>query len=127
MAGAILDATAVLAVLLGGRGGEAVRPHLAGASVSAVNYSEVLAVTARRCGSPGEARRRVDRRNLAVVPFDAEQAAVTASLVPATRPFGLSLADRACLSLGRIRGQLVLTADGDWANLDIGVTVEVIR
>ena len=123
----VLDASAVLAVLLGEPGAEAVAPRLAHARVSAVNYSEVLARAARLCGSLEEAKRRVDRHGLTVVPFDAAQAVAVAALVPATREFGLSLADRACLSLGLISGLKVLTADRAWGDLDLSVTVEVIR
>ena len=127
MSRAVLDASAVLAVLLSEGGAEAARPRLAGGCVSAVNYSEVLARAARRCGSLESARRQVDRYDLAVVAFDAEHAVVAAALRPATDPAGLSFADRACLALGRARGLPVVTADRAWARLDIGVTVELIR
>lgn len=123
----VLDASAVLAVLLDEPGQDVVRRHLAGASVSAVNYSEVLSRAARLCGSLEEAKRRVDRHGLTVVPFDADQATLAASLLPATKPFGLSLADRACLVLGLARGVPVLTADRAWAEVEVGVRVEVIR
>lgn len=125
--GVVLDASAVLAVLFEEEGAAVVARHLIGGCVSAVNHSEVLARAARRCDSTEMASRQVDRLRLTVVPFDAEQAVVTASLVPAGRPLGLSLADRACLALGLVRGRAVLTADRAWAGLDIGVAVEVIR
>jgi PIN domain nuclease of toxin-antitoxin system len=67
------------------------------------------------------------RLSLEVVPFDAEQAYMTASLRPATRALGLSLGDRACLALGLRHGVPVLTADQLWAKADVGVKVEVIR
>ncbi len=123
----VLDASAVLAVLLGEPGADHVAPRLAGACVSAVNYAEVLGRAARLCGSLEEAKRRVDRHVFDVVPFDAVQAAVSASLLPATRPLGLSLADRACLTLGMLRRLPVLTGDRDWAKLDLGLAVELIR
>lgn len=124
---AVLDASAILALLLGEKGADVVQQRLVGAGVSALNYSEVLARLTRLCGSLDEAKRRVDRHDFAVVSFDAGQAAVAASLVPATRHRGLSLADRACLGLGLARGWPVVTADRAWADLDLGVTVQLIR
>ena len=123
----VLDASALLAILLGEPGGEVVRPHLLGAVMSAVNYSEVLDRTARLTGSLESARRNVDRQRIEVVPFDAEQAAVAASLVPTTRTYGLSLGDRSCLALGVSRGATVLTADQVWAKLNLDVPIVIIR
>ena len=40
---------------------------------------------------------------------------------------GLSLADRACLALGRVTGHTVLTGERDWLQVDLGVTVRHIR
>ena len=42
-------------------------------------------------------------------------------LAPLTKPFGLSLADRACLVLARRLGLPVVTADRAWAKLDLGI------
>lgn len=123
----VLDASAVLALLLGEPGADVVKARLEGAFLSSVNYSEVLARTATLCGSLEEAKLRVDRHDWTILPFDAEQATVVASLLPETKRFGISLADRACLALGLMHGCPVLTADRIWADLDIGVTVELIR
>ena len=98
----VLDASAVLALLLGEPGADVVARRLPAAYLSAVNYAEVLARTARLCGSLEEAKRRVDRHDWRVVPFDADQAAAAAALAPAGRPYSLSLADRACLALALI-------------------------
>ena len=50
-----------------------------------------------------------------------------ARLRPLTKARGLSLADRACLALARRLEIPVLTADRDWADLNLGVTVQLIR
>lgn len=123
----ILDASALLAVLLGETGADAVRPHLRNAKISALNYSEVLARTLQLTGSLEEAKRYVDRQQLNVIPFDAEQAAVAAALRPTTQPFGLSLADRACLALGISQGGTILTADRNWRKLKLKLDIQVIR
>jgi ribonuclease VapC len=123
----VLDASALIALLLGEPGHTTVRRHLADSYISAVNYSEVLARTGRLCGSPDEAKRRVDRHDVTVIPFDAEQAAVAAAFIPATRAWGLSFADRACLALGTVRSCPVLTADHAWAKAELPVRVELVR
>jgi PIN domain nuclease of toxin-antitoxin system len=61
------------------------------------------------------------------VPFEASTAELAARLEPATRPLGLSLGDRACLALAVELGVPALTADRDWASLEIGVDVVLVR
>ena len=63
----------------------------------------------------------------AVIPFNDECAAVAASFRPATRYLNCSFADRACLATGLTRGLPVVTADRDWATVDLGVEVVIFR
>lgn len=123
----VLDASALLALLLGEPGADHVRARRVGAVISAVNYAEVLARTASLCGSLEVARRWVDRQEVSVAPLDRDQAAVAASLVAAGKPLGLSLADRCCLALALTRKLPVLTADRAWTHLDLGIQVKFIR
>lgn len=127
MAEVVLDASVILAVLFGEVGADEARRHLAGGRVSAVNYAEALTRAAERSGSLEVAKRAVDRYRLRVIPFDAEQAAVAASLRAVTRSHGLSLGDRACLATALTLGGSVLTADRAWRDLNLGVAIEVIR
>jgi ribonuclease VapC len=127
MTSVILDASALLAVLLGEPGAEMVIARRHGAMMSAVNYSEVLARTAELSGSLEEAKRRVDRQEITVVSLDQSTAAVAASLRAVTRVLGLSLADRCCLALALTRDMPILTADRAWQRINVGVTVELIR
>ena len=50
-----------------------------------------------------------------------------ALLRPLTKASGLSLADRACLALAKRLDIPALTADRDWADLNLGITVQLIR
>jgi PIN domain nuclease of toxin-antitoxin system len=52
---------------------------------------------------------------------------MAAELRSITRPFGLSLGDRACLALAIERKAAVYTTDRAWKNLDLGIEIEVIR
>lgn len=127
MTSAVLDASAVLALLKKEPGAEVVRGRLAGSLLSAVNLSEVIAKHLDWGARLEEVTRALAPLPFHVRPFDADQASLSASLRPATRGANFSFADRACLALGLSAGLPVLTADAKWANLDLGVTVELIR
>ena len=127
MTAVILDASALLTFLLVEPGADLVAGRLRHASLSAVNYAETLTRFLDRGKPLGDTAADIARLQLTVVPFDAEQAAVAASLRAATRPLGLSLADRVCLALALSRGLAVLTADRAWANLQLPIDIQVIR
>jgi PIN domain nuclease of toxin-antitoxin system len=123
----VLDASALLAYLFEEPGGEVVAAIIDGACISAVNLSEVATRVARNGLTPNEFAGDIERLNLEVVPFLADDALAAANLEPHTRRFGLSLGDRACLALGLARREPVYTADRVWAELDIGAKVLTIR
>jgi PIN domain nuclease of toxin-antitoxin system len=124
---AVLDASAVLAVLRGEPGAGEVARLGPGASVSSVSLSEVVAKLADKGVPEPKIRQTVDELELRVVPFDREGAFATGLLRPATRGAGLSLADRACLALAERLGAQVVTADRRWLELDLPITVRSIR
>ena len=131
-AGAVLDASALLALLNGEPGADRVRDALeGGALVSAVNWAEVLARLVVAGGDLDEIDAMVlppgDGGQLQLVPFDAEQARASARLVRRTRSLGLSLADRAALGLATLRRLPVLTTDRAWRPLRPSVDVRIIR
>ena len=127
MSSSVLDASAVLAFVLGEPGGSKVRNYIAGGKWSAVNYAEVLTRLAELSGSLEDTRSRIDQLELELIPLDADQAALIASLRPATRKYGLSLADRACLALAIACRAPVITADQSWNRLDLGIEIVQIR
>jgi PIN domain nuclease of toxin-antitoxin system len=113
----VLDSSAVLAVLLAEPGAERVMPALPGALLSAVNLAEIIGKLAER-GMPAEAARTaIAAIGVELVDFDAAQACLAGALRPDTRAAGLSLGDRACLALARLRGVAAVTADAAWARL----------
>jgi PIN domain nuclease of toxin-antitoxin system len=129
----VLDASALLAYLQGEEGAEPVARALRQrAWISAVNLSEVLAKLHERGRSPETVIADLRERGilddlLQVQAMDLDLAIEVALLRPVTRDKGISLADRACLALGRISGLPVLTADRVWAEVDVGVEVRLIR
>ena len=124
----VLDASAVLAVIKREPGEDRVAEALdAGAVVSAVNLSEVVAKLAAARAPEAGIRARIEALRLDVAPFDADAAFAAGLLIPLTRSAGLSLGDRACIALGQRRGLPVLTADTAWAGLGLGVEITVLR
>jgi PIN domain nuclease of toxin-antitoxin system len=95
--------------------------------VSAVNATEILQKLATKKMTLVRAEEYLKRFVSDITPFDLVQAALTAALYTHTQPLGLSLGDRACLALGIHLGLPILTADKDWAKLDIGAQIELIR
>ena len=126
---AILDASALLAVLLGEPGGERVRKVLADSGMSDVNLSEVIGHFARNGAVESDIRAVLDPLPVERHPFDDALAYATGLLLPVTKPVGLSFGDRACIALAQRFGILVLTADRAWRNIEgrLGINIEVIR
>jgi ribonuclease VapC len=123
----VLDASALLALLNSEPGADAVTEALPRAVISAVNLSEVIAKLCA-AGMPEKVVHQVlEPLGLEIIPFDSEQAYLAGLLQTATREAALSLGDRACLSLGKILGRGVLTADKSWMKLSLGIIVKVIR
>lgn len=99
----------------------------AGAAISAVNLSEVVAKLAESGRPTAVIRRMLDAVELDVFDFDRELAYQTGLPRPLTRQAGLSLGDRACLALAQHLALPVLTADRAWQGLQLGVAIQVIR
>jgi ribonuclease VapC len=123
----VLDASAVLAVLLREPGAEVIAPRLAGALMSSANLAEVLSTLALRGEDPGFFADLVERLGVMIEPVTAEHALDAARLRPLTAHLGLSMGDRLCLALARQRGLPVLTTDRQWLAMDFGVAVEIGR
>ena len=124
----VLDASAVIAWLRREPGAEQVDAAFGDEPViSAVNFAEVLSKVGERGGDVRSAARDLRIEGLRVEPYGDEDGVVTAEFRLPTQAQGLSLGDRACLALARRLGMPVLTADPQWADLGVGVTIQVIR
>jgi PIN domain nuclease of toxin-antitoxin system len=124
---AVLDASALLAFLNSEPGAEIVRSILPDAIISAVNYSEVLKKIIERNGSGERVSGIIRDLAVCIIPFDEAHAAAAAAIYPETKPFGLSLADRACLALGLQRRATVFTTDGKWKLVKLSLKLKLIR
>jgi ribonuclease VapC len=95
--------------------------------ISAVSVTEVVGKLLDQGNSDADVDETVRMWGARTVPFTHELAMAAGKLRSVTRPFGLSLADRACLALAAAERAPVLTSDRQWAQLDIGVEVRLIR
>ena len=127
MTSVVLDASAVLAVLRGEAGCDVVVQLLPDAVISAVNSAEVVSKLSERGAAPEKIDTVLSRLRLSVVAFDAPQARLTGLLHPQTKAAGLSLGDRACLALAIERGAPAVTTDRAWAEVNVGVTTQLVR
>jgi len=124
---AVLDASALLALVNQEPGHGEVARTIPDAAISAVNLSEVAAKLAES-GMPEEfIREALEGLAIDVHDFGRELAFQTAMLRPPTKHKGLSLADRACLALGQQLNLPVITADRVWKELDLEVEVKLVR
>jgi PIN domain nuclease of toxin-antitoxin system len=110
---AVLDASAILAFLLGEPGADVVDEQLStGAACGAANWSEVAQKVLAAERDWTVARALLLSYDLTIEPVDAEDAEWAARRW--RRGEGLSLGDRLCLALGHRRRAEVLTADTVW-------------
>lgn len=123
----VVDASAVLAALKSEPFRHIDPARIVGATISAVNVSEVLTKLRSAEFTEAEAQAAVAALDLRVQVFDEVQAQSAARLWLKTRRFGLSLGDRACLALAIILKQPAVTADRAWSKLEIGAEIVLIR
>ncbi len=124
---AVLDSSAILAVVFNEPGDLVVLPLLKGGLLSTVNSTEVHTRLVLRGIDADFAWRRVMAFGCEISFFDDVQARLAGELAPQTRPYGLSLGDRACLALAIQRKATVYTTDAAWKNLNLGIEIQVIR
>ena len=128
MAGVVLDASAVLALVRDEPGASRVTEHLGDAAISAVNLQEVVKALIVRGLGMGVIRQILDELRLDVRAHDTEAAYASAALVEQTKEFGRGLGDRTCMALGMALDRPVLTTDHEWKKVEVeGLTIEHLR
>jgi len=124
----VLDASALIASIKQEKGYKMVDNALdKGAAISAVNLAEVYVQMVSDGLNLQQAIPRIKALGLLIVPFDVDEAKISAELYPIGKSLGLSLGDRACLSLGLKLSLPVLTTDKTWSKLNLQIDVRVLR
>ena len=128
MASIVFDASAILALLRDEPGADVVAQYIGDGLISAVNFQEVIKGLLRREVPIDAALAMLDALHLDVRPHGRDDAIAAAKLYPATKEFGSGLGDRTCMALAIAEGLSVLTADREWAKIEIpGLTLSLAR
>jgi PIN domain nuclease of toxin-antitoxin system len=130
----LLDASALLSILLEERGSERVNRILDRSRIHAANLAEVVARLVRAGMPPEAAVAALHELDLDVDElFGAAEAEACGTLQGSRRDLGLSLGDCLCLTAAAWSGAVAVTADRCWEELngtklgDHIVQVEIIR
>ena len=127
MSNIVLDASAMIAFLKDEVGSATVLAAMPDAVISSVNLAEVVTRLIDDGFAFEDVRTAIANTSVDTIGFDYEFAFGAGALREPTRAYGLSLGDRACLALAQRLGIPALTADRQWAHIDIGVEVRLIR
>ncbi len=119
MASIVFDASAILALLRDEPGADVVAQYIGDGLISAVNFQEVIKGLLRREVPNDAALAMLDALHLDVRPHGRDDAVAAANLYPATKAFGSGLGDRTCMALAIAEGLPVLTADREWARIEV--------
>jgi ribonuclease VapC len=113
----VLDASALMALINNEPGAEFIEEYIEHACISSINFTEVLSKMLEQ-DVPAEAAQAVlDNFNLEVIAFEQKQILGTSLLRTQTKQYGLSLADRICLDLGKLLKLPIITTDQIWKKL----------
>lgn len=127
MMAVVLDASALLAYLREEPGAEVVDGLLADAVMASVNWAEVVQKALSAGVDVDGMQADLQALGMRVEPFLPVDGDRAGRLWPLTRQLGLSLADRACLSLGLRLDLTVVTCDRAWAQLPLNLEIQLLR
>ena len=115
----VLDASAILALIMGEPGLDVVEEILHNSMMSTVNVAEAVSeLNIKLDADPSDARNAICNLVSQIIPFDIEQAVLAGKLKKPTKSLGLSLGDRAYIALGMIHKAKIYSADKIWAKIE---------
>jgi PIN domain nuclease of toxin-antitoxin system len=121
----VIDAAALMCLLLDERGADQVLPVLRGSIMSAVNLSESFSRSVERGATLEAVDQTVRRFEVDVRAFTAADALDAAKLRPGTKHVGASLGDRACLALAQRLSLPMFTADTRLGRLTGSLPIDI--
>lgn len=124
----VLDSSALIAVLGLEAGHERVAGLLDRSVISAVNLAEIVNKLARETPSASAVRQLLADMQLAVVDWSEDMAYRSVEFTRFNKSHGLSLGDRACLTLAKQLKATAVTSDRAWRNAPaLGVHIMIFR
>ena len=128
MTSAVLDASAVLALIRDEPGGEKVVEYVGRAAIAAVNLHEVVKELLVSELDEPTIRELLGELRLDVHAHDTDAAYAAAALHKQTKEFGRGLGDRSCMALALTLGVPALTTDREWRKVKIqNLVIEHLR
>ena len=122
----LLDTSAIIALLQKEPGYKLVEEVIASSAISAINFSELVAVLARSSIPEDEINIIITDIVPETIPFSKDLAIITGKLASKSKEYGLSLGDRACLATGQYYGMEIYTADKVWTKLQKHIKSKII-
>jgi ribonuclease VapC len=124
----VLDSTAVLALLYLEPGHQYVKEVLNKSAVSAVNLAEIINKLAQMGPMPEAVRVSLAKLELQVEDWSEDMAYRSVEFSRFNKSHGLSLGDRACLTLAKQLRATAVTSDRTWRRLpSLGVSIMIFR
>ncbi|NEZ65128.1 PIN domain-containing protein [Leptolyngbyaceae cyanobacterium CCMR0082] len=123
----VIDSSALLAFWKEESGWQNVEAYEGKCLISAVNAAEVISTLIKNGVQPIKAKAAVDEFVTDIISYDDEQAYTTGQFITEGKKIGLSLGDRACLSLGMQKHLPVLTGDTIWEKAKLDVEIILFR
>jgi ribonuclease VapC len=121
----VLDASAVLALLLKEPGGALVQENLQGSQISVVNLGEVCSTLMDHGMSFELAQEIINPLPIRVRTFREAHAWKVAQLRPLTKSFGLSFGDRACITQAMFDDLPILTSDRRMTEARVALNLDI--
>jgi len=123
----VLDASAVLAVVLSEEGKDSVLSLIDRPLVSTVNMAEARSKLADFGLTSPQISASLSLMDLDIIDFNDHQSKLSGDLRNETRIAGLSLGDRACIALAISMGAEALTTDRTWSKINLPISIRQLR
>jgi PIN domain nuclease of toxin-antitoxin system len=124
----ILDSTALIALVGLESGSQRIAELLQNSAVSAVNLAETANKLLEKGFSPTEVRASLAKLELQVEDWSEDMAYRSAEFTQFNKSHGLSLGDRACLTLAKQLHATAVTSDRTWRRApSLGVPIMIFR
>jgi len=101
--------------------------YLSRGMISAVNFTEIVQSLHRSGRDPASHLHVLDASGLRFIDADRRTAQLAGDLERATKPWGMSLADRFCLALALLHKSPIVTADKPFAKIGMAAKVILLR
>ncbi|GAC1574746.1 MAG: PIN domain-containing protein [Sphingomicrobium sp.] len=126
MTSAVLDSSAVIALLKGERGGAKVASVIGESALGVFNQAEIVSHFIHLGAPIDEIRMMLGALPITVIEADEELAWDAGAMRAITSKVGLSLGDRFCLALARRMNVPAYTADRVWKEVETEIAIKVV-